>query len=234
MSSLTNKLKFFKYDTVVDKNSTFNIDNALNNNWDNLENSINVLKYNAESTYAINDIVSAVLSNRPVLYISLIDNNIGNALSDTTSWKLINIDNSTIETDLSGKTNVDLDNLSDTGKKVLDGQWVFSSLDITNVRALGNYEYSLSTYLPDDNYNYEVMIKFGAFRDATGNGKCMIGNSQEPEICRVSTTSNGRNGNSTPIIPILTDRKIVMSIADGNFTSTVCEAIAYRRIGTNQ
>jgi hypothetical protein len=38
MSVLTDILKLFKYDTVADKKQTFNIDKALNENFDKIDN----------------------------------------------------------------------------------------------------------------------------------------------------------------------------------------------------
>ena len=37
MSALSNFLKLFKYDREVDANSTFNIETALNENWDKVD-----------------------------------------------------------------------------------------------------------------------------------------------------------------------------------------------------
>lgn len=40
MSSLTTNLKLFKYDKVADGNKQFNIDAALNDNWDKIDNAL--------------------------------------------------------------------------------------------------------------------------------------------------------------------------------------------------
>ena len=60
MSVLTEVLKLFKYDPVADADSTFNITQALNNNWDKLDAAILLAiaaagAYNPEESYAVGD-----------------------------------------------------------------------------------------------------------------------------------------------------------------------------------
>ena len=43
MSTQTNKLGLFKYDPIVDKEELFDIQEALNDNWDKIDNSIPVI-----------------------------------------------------------------------------------------------------------------------------------------------------------------------------------------------
>lgn len=60
MSTTTDVLSLFKYDPVADADSTFNITQALNNNWDKLDAAILLAiaaagAYNPEESYAVSD-----------------------------------------------------------------------------------------------------------------------------------------------------------------------------------
>ena len=60
MSTTTDVLSLFKYDPVADADSTFNITQALNNNWDKLDAAILLAiaaagAYNPEESYAVGD-----------------------------------------------------------------------------------------------------------------------------------------------------------------------------------
>ena len=60
MSTTTDVLSLFKYDPVADADSTFNITQALNNNWDKLDAAILLAiaaagAYNPEESYAVDD-----------------------------------------------------------------------------------------------------------------------------------------------------------------------------------
>jgi len=57
MSVLTSVLKLFKYDPVADKKSTYNITQALNNNWDKIDAAMAAARsaeeYDPTATYAV-------------------------------------------------------------------------------------------------------------------------------------------------------------------------------------
>lgn len=60
MSTTTDVLSLFKYDPVADADSTFNITQAINNNWDKLDAAILLAiaaagAYNPEESYAVGD-----------------------------------------------------------------------------------------------------------------------------------------------------------------------------------
>lgn len=79
----------------------------------------------------------------------------------------------------SDKLDTDLSNLSPEGKAVISGQWVksyhalWSSEDLTNeTNASILKEVDLSSYLPDDDYTYEVRIEYwlnATLPNAVGN-----------------------------------------------------------------
>ncbi len=89
MSTTTNKLKLFKYDPVADANNTFNITNALNNNFDKIESKTGLLIYDNTATYSQNDWVLGTVDSQQKIFKSLANSNTGNALTDTTKWQEI-------------------------------------------------------------------------------------------------------------------------------------------------
>ena len=82
-----------------------------------------------------------------------------------------------VESTLAKRANLDLSNLSTTGKAVLsakanaadiDGKWTAKELVLANNVKLANsgtITYSLANYLPSDNNIYEVMISFAGYFD---------------------------------------------------------------------
>jgi len=123
-----------------------------------------------------------------------------------------------------------------------DGQWVGKYSQLSTAKATGTYNLDLSTYLPDDTYNYEVYLYAHVH---SGNStytniyarssifNSTFGSDSGIEIACVGT--NGRQGLINTIIPIGTDRILTLIIEnrtlDNNYTG-FCLA-GYRRIGTN-
>ena len=74
----------------------------------------------------------------------------------------IEVDIDEIATDLNGKADTDLSNLTATSSTNFDGQWVKSKLEIFTQKYwnVGNTQetYDLSSYLPNDGYAYEVLL----------------------------------------------------------------------------
>lgn len=125
-----------------------------------------------------------------------------------------------------------------------DGQWVKKGITIFSKKswAVGtnNQTYSLSSYLPNDGYPYEVFV--------TGNGNtgttsassilCGVGSSYIEGSalyrCQTRSSSSVTGGGST-ILPIGKDRnlKVQMVIATAATENTYLYLGAYRRIGTN-
>lgn len=157
----------------------------------------------------------------------------------------IEVDIDEIATDLNGKMDNDLSNITSTGQKVIDGQWVNSTYSIisssTTITAATTKEYSLSSYLPNDGYSYEVVVTADGNTGSTSGNAAEIGigsyyveastNRVEHSMTRASNyVSWGWSG----IIPIGTDRKIyIRQIANFDCTCIYFRCKAYRRIGTN-
>ena len=157
----------------------------------------------------------------------------------------VNIDN--IATDLNGKADRDGSNMVNSVKN-FDGQWTSSSLQIANsvtwATNTAEATYSLANYLPNDNYNYEVLITGMAITGTTSGNYVTIGLNSDLiddggiiSVCeaRTRTTSSIENRGSV-IIPIGTGRYIKQystssSNANGTYSLWV---LGYRRIGTNE
>jgi hypothetical protein len=139
---------------------------------------------------------------------------------------------------LQGKANTDLDNLSDTGKKVLDGQWVQKHYTISGFTASGSRSHDLSDYLPDDGYIYEVMFEIYAAYDSSSALLC-IGTTPSPstnqENCffaLVGVTSGTTLARTCCILPIDSNR-ILYSEISAKLSNSGIYLIGYRRVGTN-
>lgn len=67
---------------------------------------------------------------------------------------------------LNNKADIDLNNLSEIGKEKFDGQWVAANITVaSSVKITENKTYDLSSYLPDDEYNYELLLDVNGTTD---------------------------------------------------------------------
>ena len=140
----------------------------------------------------------------------------------------------------SGLANTSLSNLSSTGKKVIDGQWVQSFTTLMESNGTKNgVQLSLSSYLPSDSYKYNVKFKFYCFDDDSTYYYHI-----ETDIFNSGSTATGKDA-STQIaggtysrqnvnifdLPVGTGRyiKVYGSGAD----EINIYALGYCRIGTN-
>jgi len=146
-----------------------------------------------------------------------------------------------LNTALSGKADTDLSNLSSTGQKVIDGQWVHSELIIEDNVTAGNTNvtYSLSSYLPNDAYNYEVLFTGYAITTTTSGTSAELTLFTDiitsgVSVCFTYTrTSSRMEASGSVILPIGQAREIIRG-GDSSRTGTrYLIAKGYRRIGTN-
>lgn len=146
---------------------------------------------------------------------------------------------------ISGKANTDLSNISGTSAKSIDGQWVYNYQLLANNVAADNTtpvtQYSLANYLPNDGYDYEVLMQ-GICNTGTTSGQFMSIVLRTDiytgsiEICSIRTRSNSlvdTRGNG--ILAVGTGRYVshVPSSSSNYNGSYTLAATAYRRIGTN-
>ena len=122
---------------------------------------------------------------------------------------------------------------------MVDGQWVTKSLDLmTSFPASSIQSFDLSEYLPNDGYNYEVMITgFGATGASSGQYLSIFAHSdillQKTCIFRAITrTSSTAFGGGTVVIPA---QKTILIENNGDASSGTnrLTLVAYRRLGTN-
>lgn len=141
-----------------------------------------------------------------------------------------------------GFVNVNASNLSANGKKVFDGQWVDSFSQIAQGATYptsADVAYSLASYLPDDNYSYEVILS-GSIN--TGSSSADILHLTVSSdiitggvfICGARTrTASSFSASGNTILPVGTERKVYVKYGSG-YTGTYNLYIrGYRRIGTN-
>ena len=154
----------------------------------------------------------------------------------------IEVDIDEIATEVNNKADRDGSNMISSVKKI-DGQWIKSSLSIATNVAIGttNYVYDLSSYLPNDGYNYEVLFGGNCTTGTTsGNSVALqiitdVLNANWIAICGARTRVANANffGSGNAIVPVGTGRTVIVcgnSSWAGTFSMA---ALAYRRIGTN-
>ena len=122
-----------------------------------------------------------------------------------------------------------------------DGQWVGSSLVLaSNVSSptTTEIEYDLSSYLPNDGYNYEVMFSGTIHTGTTSGNQCHLDlkSSMMPSsvhLCGINTRTSYMRCDGNTTIPVGADRKITCAHYSSNTGVFYLWALAYRRIGTN-
>ena len=147
---------------------------------------------------------------------------------------------------------IDLSNLSATGTKVIDGQWIRSYLEIASGVSIPANQttdpYDLSSYLPNDNYQYEVMLTMKTTTGSASGSTAVAnvfsdifdGTSSNRDTsalvlsCTNTRTSSTHLGGSSGTIPVGTGRYVKITSTSGvAYTVNSFIAHAYRRIGTN-
>lgn len=135
---------------------------------------------------------------------------------------------------MSGKANIDLNNLSETGKNVIDGQWVISSLQLLSGGSLTTtlVNYDISSYLPNDSYIYEVIVKVGNANSYAVNVYSDLLQSNSPVVARGASSGTAQLYNCG-IVLVGQSRTISANTYSGTSSNTLIDLLAYRRIGTN-
>lgn len=134
----------------------------------------------------------------------------------------------------------DASNLTANGQKVFDGQWVSTLYTIQEsaVAETEGREYDISEALPDDNYNYEVMVRAWANTGTTSGNQHQVALKSDilqnqAYACGATSCGGLATATSTVIIPVGTQRKLIMQPYPSNTGRYGMAIIAYRRIGTN-
>lgn len=155
----------------------------------------------------------------------------------------IQVDIDEIATDLNGKADTDLSNISSTGKNIIDGKWVSHSATITSGTSAptsANLTYNLSSHLPNDEQTYEVLFSMYGQSSASSNVYTVgsLSSSLVPSTrvytARAATGATvATMGGGNAIIPIGTDRKVYVDYVTSNTGTFTLIMRAYRRLGTN-
>ena len=142
------------------------------------------------------------------------------------------------------------------GGNIADGQWQHKYLGLFDGKPTNNEitgVFDLSTYLPNNQYQYEILVR-GQIYTSTSNhswrdirvasGTKTYANADETGILitvQNTQTSDFRESTGSAILPILkTDQKVTLYFkgsgsGSGSSSSHTCKCsiIGYRRIGTN-
>ena len=128
----------------------------------------------------------------------------------------------------------------------IDGQWIYSYQLLSQAVNIGIYEIDLTTFLPNDNYNYEVLFVFEGFRSG-GTTNSLVSLCPTNDVVTSSTDiatkpcygvadfdgDHAEAGCFSCLIPITTTRKIYYGIQRFKLGSGYLIMMGYRRIGTN-
>lgn len=151
----------------------------------------------------------------------------------------IQVDIDNVVTDINYKADVDGTNMIPSVKN-FDGQWVVSLLQANSATAIGTVTIDLSSYLPQDNYNYEVMVNIYLYSNPSSGNTMMYLNSDIIDNSDIwytrvaSANANSRTQYNRFIIPVGSGRWLKRTISEQAATvSCAVTLLGYRRIGTN-
>ena len=142
------------------------------------------------------------------------------------------------------KADVDLGNLSESGKKVIDGQWVKTYVNVVENLAYPSTDdvpIYLSSALPNDNNCYEIMLTYYVSADVGIDKPVRFSiyssiMDTTDLIAARQLTSSKVDIRMANVILVGTDHKVTLrNWSDGSANKIVCtlRVTAYRRVGTN-
>ena len=138
--------------------------------------------------------------------------------------------------ELTDKADTSLSNLSSTGQKVIDGQWVASELELSTATAIDTYRIDLASYLPDTTSIYEVLVSYTIGAKATSVSDTKIYSDKmsiSTNYMRQKTSSTSHSIFNGCLIIIPVQRYLYYQISNHATDSTNITVVGYRRIGTN-
>ncbi len=159
----------------------------------------------------------------------------------TTPKTSIQVDIDKIATDLNEKLDKDLSNIEVSNIRNFDGQWTYKNTLINNSNvSAGKYDVDLSSYLPNDQNKYEVIVNIHANQhSSTTNSFVILSSSliQEPgttvSYAQIVVNSNCVIAGTQTIFPVGNNRILSYRLGGQNFDSIYIRLYGYRRIGTN-
>lgn len=168
---------------------------------------------------------------------------IAGALPNAANQDLSNL-SQTGQAVIDGKADTDLNNITSTASANFDGVWVSQTYEIiTSNTTFGSdtdHPYSLSSYLPNDNYVYEVFYSIAGETGTTSGNAADISIYSDllpttNRVARAKTRSSSSVtwcGSGTALIG--TNKSIGVRNMGNNVTVNYFRIFAYRRVGTNQ
>ena len=144
--------------------------------------------------------------------------------------------------DTSNLANKSLSNLTSTASPNFDGQWVNNWSQVfnaTDMPASTATSINLSSYLPNDSYNYEILLNVTFYRNKYSNGQVRVEFTTDliPSIHvidNITPTNDRVLVNNVFTLPVGALRTITVDAINWSQKGTlVITCFAYRRIGTN-
>lgn len=118
-----------------------------------------------------------------------------------------------------------------------DGQWVSSNAVLSTATAKGTYTINLSSYLPNDSYNYEVLINAIIYREGSSSSRLyildLVSQQSSGNAYRAGASANAVSSYNRFSIVVGSNKTFQAVIADNNASSSSIGMLGYRRIGTN-
>ncbi len=153
----------------------------------------------------------------------------------------IQVDIDQIATDINGKLDKDLSNIEVSNIRNFDGQWTYKYILINNSNvSAGKYDVDLSSYLPDDQYKYEVIVNIYATQNTSTTNAFVILSSSiitEPgtsgTFSCLAVNSNSSVSGTQTIFPVGNNKILSYRLGGQNFDAMFIRLYGYRRIGTN-
>jgi len=164
-----------------------------------------------------------------VLYYIIIANTIKTEIQ-------ADIDN--ISTDLNGKADVDGSNMNASVKK-FDGQWVALEQKISTSTAIGSYNIDISSYLPNDGYDYEIILNAECYNSNSTYSHVFLSTSKSTKQYVACVGTNARETCFVSLLTVGTNRQVTLQITTHDITWNDHDGrqglylVGYRRIGTN-
>lgn len=111
----------------------------------------------------------------------------------------------------------------------LDGAWTSKNSNILRATAVGTYEVDLSSYLPNDNNVYEILISNTTYNSQTESSTISVKTSLVAKINILNAQASGRHPCNTFSIPVGADRVLTYYIENAASSALVVYALAYKR-----
>ena len=148
----------------------------------------------------------------------------------------IEVDIDEIATDLNGKADIDLSNLTTAGENKFEGVFVSNEIwwgqNVTiPATGGGGFTVGLSSYLPNDGKKYMVLYYVEMTANATGATEIMTGSDLVTGIVRIGSANQGGRCSGAIWMPVGTGRNITISSATGVSFTASGRLMGYRKMG---